>query len=178
MITVTIVGILTAIAMPMYGDYVARSQVAEAFSVGSGLKVVLADFYATNGRFPKDNEEAGLHKEEDYATKYIEKIKVSSTTQLGTGGGGVNVQGSGRAFIEIKLHDIASLGKPIATNPQIKAGTNALIAGKSLILIGDPMKGAVFNWQCSGAYPSGGTSGVNVVLDDKFLPASCEKRKP
>ena len=38
MIVVAIIGILAAIALPLYQDYVARSQMSEAMSLASGQK--------------------------------------------------------------------------------------------------------------------------------------------
>ena len=42
MIVVAIIGILVAIGIPQYQNYVARGQVAEGFSLASGLKTALA----------------------------------------------------------------------------------------------------------------------------------------
>lgn len=50
MIVITIIGILAAVAIPAYRDYVTRAQVAEAITLGSGMKSVLGDYgwnYAT-----------------------------------------------------------------------------------------------------------------------------------
>jgi len=43
MIVVAIIGILAAIAIPAYQDYIARSQASEVVSTADGLKVTLAD---------------------------------------------------------------------------------------------------------------------------------------
>jgi type IV pilus assembly protein PilA len=43
MIVVAIIGILAAIALPAYQDYVARSQVSEAFVLLDGVKVEIAE---------------------------------------------------------------------------------------------------------------------------------------
>ena len=47
MIVVAIIGILAAIAIPAYQDYVARSQVTEAFTLMDGQKTLVAE--ACNG---------------------------------------------------------------------------------------------------------------------------------
>ena len=39
MIVVAIIGILAAIALPAYQDYIAKSQVSEAFTLADGLKI-------------------------------------------------------------------------------------------------------------------------------------------
>ena len=43
MIVVAIIGILAAIAIPAYQDYIARSQASEAFTLANGLKTEVAD---------------------------------------------------------------------------------------------------------------------------------------
>lgn len=52
MIVVAIIGILAAVAVPQYQDYTVRSQVSEGLSMSGELKTAVADFVATNGRFP------------------------------------------------------------------------------------------------------------------------------
>jgi type IV pilus assembly protein PilA len=52
MIVVAIIGILAAIAIPSYKDYIARSQVSEAMSLASGIKTPLAEWYSDKGVWP------------------------------------------------------------------------------------------------------------------------------
>lgn len=52
MIVVAIIGILAAVAIPAYRDYLARAQLTEAVELLSGAKTPLAEFYADNGRWP------------------------------------------------------------------------------------------------------------------------------
>lgn len=51
MIVVAIIGILAAVAIPAYGDYTARAQAAEAFTLLDGLKTPLTELYTTSGEF-------------------------------------------------------------------------------------------------------------------------------
>ncbi|CAM4224495.1 pilin [Pseudoalteromonas byunsanensis] len=55
MIVVAIIGILSAVALPAYQDYVARSQASEAVSLSAGAKTALAEYYQINGSFPTEN---------------------------------------------------------------------------------------------------------------------------
>ena len=49
MIVVAIIGILAAVAIPAYGDYTARAQVAEAFTLLDGLKTPLTEVTMSSG---------------------------------------------------------------------------------------------------------------------------------
>ena len=52
MIVVAIIGVLAAIAIPQYRDYVIRVKISEALLVASQVKGDLALFFADHGRFP------------------------------------------------------------------------------------------------------------------------------
>jgi type IV pilus assembly protein PilA len=52
MIVVAIIGILAAVAIPAYQDYIARSQVSEAVSLTAGGKTPLSEFWADKGVWP------------------------------------------------------------------------------------------------------------------------------
>lgn len=52
MIVVAIIGVLSAIAIPAYQDYITRSQVAEAVSLGGSLKQPLATYGVENASWP------------------------------------------------------------------------------------------------------------------------------
>ena len=51
MIVVAIIGILAAVAIPAYGDYTARAQATEAFTLMDGVKTPLTELYTSNGAF-------------------------------------------------------------------------------------------------------------------------------
>ena len=52
MIVIAIIGILAAIAIPAYNDYIARAQASEGVELLAGGKTPMAEFYADNGRWP------------------------------------------------------------------------------------------------------------------------------
>lgn len=52
MIVVAIIGILAAIALPAYSDYLVRSQVSEAAALLGGLKSPLAEYGADRNAWP------------------------------------------------------------------------------------------------------------------------------
>ena len=52
MIVVAIIGILAAVAIPAYQDYIARSQVAEAVGLMGAIKTPLAEYIGDKGHWP------------------------------------------------------------------------------------------------------------------------------
>lgn len=52
MIVVAIVGVLAAIALPVYQDYIARSQVSEAIAGSGAAKTSLTEYFQSIGDFP------------------------------------------------------------------------------------------------------------------------------
>ena len=59
MIVVAIVGILAAIALPAYQDYVIRSKMSETEAAIAACKTSVAEFLSSKGSMPADNTEAG-----------------------------------------------------------------------------------------------------------------------
>ena len=62
MVTVVIIGILGAVAVPAYQDYTIRSQVIEGLSLASGAKTQVAEYYSNHGVFPESSEELGYNE--------------------------------------------------------------------------------------------------------------------
>lgn len=71
MITVAIVGILAAVAVPLYQDYVIKSQVSEGFSLSDGIRTSEAEYYYNTGSFPSSLSTLGLNSP---TGKYISGI--------------------------------------------------------------------------------------------------------
>ena len=52
MIVVAIIGILAAVAIPAYQDYIARAQMSEAITILGGLKSTVEEYYGSQGSVP------------------------------------------------------------------------------------------------------------------------------
>lgn len=76
MIVVAIIGILASIALPAYQDYTIRAQVVESFSITGELKLSIKDFYKDRGRFPANNEEAGVPDAQYLIGSYVKRVDV------------------------------------------------------------------------------------------------------
>lgn len=73
MITVAIIGILAALAIPAYEKYIARAQVTEAMNLIIGLKSDFTSSYGETGSCPV-NGDSGYGAPSYYSGKYVEKV--------------------------------------------------------------------------------------------------------
>ena len=87
MIVVAIVGILAAIALPAYQDYVIRSKMSEAVAALAACKTSVQEYASSQGVFPTDTDASGCSTT---ATQYLSTLAVASgvitatTTNTGT----------------------------------------------------------------------------------------------
>lgn len=101
MIVIAIIGILAALAIPAYQDYIARSQLSEGVVLASAQKVAVVETWANMGVIPDTNTKAGLANPTDINGKYVESTTIGTdgiiTAQMRTSG--VNSQISGAQVI-------------------------------------------------------------------------------
>jgi len=75
MIVVAIIGILAAIAIPAYQDYIVRSKVTEVMTAASACKNSVSEFAQTMNALPADLSAAGCSSN---ATQYVASLGVTS----------------------------------------------------------------------------------------------------
>jgi type IV pilus assembly protein PilA len=77
MIVVAIVGILAAIALPAYQDYVIRSKMSEGVAALAACKTSIAEYVSTKTTFPGDVDTAGCST---VATQYVASLDLSGAS--------------------------------------------------------------------------------------------------
>lgn len=90
------VGILGAIAIPAYQDYVIRSQVSEGLAIAAHVKRAVATTYASSNRWPADLRSAGLEPPPD--GKYVRAVEVSDGAILIRYGNAAHVKIAGHTL--------------------------------------------------------------------------------
>jgi len=149
MIVVAIIGILAAIAIPAYQDYLIRSQVSEGLAMASAAKVSVAEYYANRGSWPADNSAAGLGSGADIQGKYVSAITVA--------GGGITID-FGNEANKVVLKD---------TDATLGLTPGASVNGDIIWRCGEPEADPA-GWDTTAT-----TSGITLNLPGKYLPSSC-----
>ncbi len=122
MIVVAIIGILAAVALPAYQDYLVRAKVSEVILAGSSGRTAVAEAYSQFGTMQKNMASMGVQTQ---ASKYVLSVSYTGTA--------------------------ANVGDIIVTTEATTSGLPALAAGKTIILRGtaDTTTGQVI-WKCGG----------------------------
>ena len=81
MVVVAIIGILSAIAVPAYQDYVARAKIVEALAWLSSAKTGIAAHFADDGNWPSYLEEIGIA--DGAVSDYIANVELGDESELG-----------------------------------------------------------------------------------------------
>ncbi len=148
MIVVAIIGILAAIAIPAYQDYIIRSKITEGLSLADAAKTAVEETYQSNGSLPTGgNASYGLSAPASIAGKYVDGVAVAATTGIIT----------------------------ITYNGTVIGG--GVHGNNLLMLTPGTVPGGNMVWACGNtAAKVNGTAivtGANTTVPPKYLPANC-----
>lgn len=76
MVVVATIGILAAIAVPAYSDYVKRARVVEGLQLAAPVQQEVTEYYGRWGVLPSDNATAGLPPPEALRGQWVTAIEV------------------------------------------------------------------------------------------------------
>ena len=120
MIVVAIIGILSAVAIPAYQDYLNRSKMSEALATLSACKASVTEFAAVKSTLPATLAESGCTNS---STKYVKSLDVAA--------GGI---------INVTIQNIAKEdGKVLTMSPMSDKAATVAAADGDLIVA----------WKCS-----------------------------
>ena len=144
MIVVAIIGILAAVAIPQYQNYVARAQVAEALVLASGAKTAIAEYRNATGEWPADNKAAGLAEPTEITGKHVVSVQVGE--ELGNA--------------EI----VVDMGRAVAFSWDVAALGDA-VQPLFIVSLRGTDEGGSISWLCYGDW--------GLVDITSYLPSSC-----
>ena len=73
---VAIIGILAAVAIPAYADYMARVQVTDGLSLAAPAKACVEEFYTSRQTTPASNEDCNLAPPDQISSAYTRSIAI------------------------------------------------------------------------------------------------------
>ena len=71
MIVIAIIGILAAIALPMYQDYITKAKVVEAIGLLGGNQIIVDEYYQMHGNFPDNLNDLGARTSGTYVSNIV-----------------------------------------------------------------------------------------------------------
>lgn len=146
MVVVTVIGVLSAFAIPVYDDYTTRVKIAEGIQLAERVKTAVAVYYGDKGSAPADNDAAGIPAKAHFQTEYVKSIEVKNGHVI-----------------------ITYLVTPL---PALQGGTKdgESLPDKDVLKIGfsKPDDKANILWECG----AGGNPNPTTVPDE-FLPVDC-----
>lgn len=96
MITVAIIGILAAIALPAYQDYTSRSQIVEAITMADGAKTFVVSYHSEKGVFPIDSSVASFP---GASGRFLDSVNISDNKITAIIGGKANINIVGETIV-------------------------------------------------------------------------------
>jgi type IV pilus assembly protein PilA len=147
MIVIAIVGILAAIALPAYQDYIVRSKMSEPLGALAEAKTTIAEYVAANGKGPTSASAFGLNTGIRDNSDILQQLEISPDDSSGT-----NVT----FYLTARVYESVWEG-----------GTKVTDAVGSFSLSGETNDDGTMSWKC---IPGGN---ADTAIEEKYLPANC-----
>ncbi len=151
MIVIAIVGILAAIALPAYQDYIVRSKMSEPLAALAEAKTTIAEYVAANGEYPTSGSDRfGINTATRSSSAIIEDIDVTEGLA------------DGDVIYVIANVDACTWSGSCGDPPYSASSTGAFS------LSGSTNADGTMTWDCIPGDGAGGTE-----IETKYLPANC-----
>ena len=158
MIVVAIIGILAAVALPAYQDFVVRARVSEGLTLATAAKAAVADtFYARNSGSILAYPGSGPGLEGSYAFDFTSSSMVASIAIDGVADVTAPALAEARISIVYVGQLDTTLGGPLILTPGSGTVTNAAVP------IAPMVRGAPIVWGC----------GIGSTASFRYVPANC-----
>jgi len=153
MVTLVIVGILAAVAIPTYRNYLVTAEIAEGLLFADEERIKVELFYETHGRMPQSSGEAevGDFGSVDRIQQVIWRPGINGRPGIPAG----DTTQSGRLSLVMDLSDLFG-------------GDLAYSYITAFYLTGRGNQQGSIDWACVPVLDT------NPSLDPKYLPASCQ----
>ena len=147
MIVVVVIGVLSVIAIPIYADYVTRTQVLEAVAISAPIRKAHEEYFMEHGKWAISTIDHGGDLSWDGASssnsgKYVRYMHAAASPTIWGGRGGVI---------------IVLFGMDSSTSIQFK----------SMAFVAEDNGGSI-SWKCK-PYPDP----MQGPIDEKYLPKAC-----
>lgn len=152
MIVIAIVGILAAIALPAYQDYIVRSKMSEPLAALAEAKTTVAEYVAANGGYPTDLD----------ATSF----GINTSNRFGSSDILANISVEDPASATGTVRVVANVYETVWNGGAPVDGGDTL----AFHLSGSRNSDGTMNWDCVPGDDDGQDSNA---IETKYLPANC-----
>jgi type IV pilus assembly protein PilA len=147
MIVIAIVGILAAIALPAYQDYIVRAKLSEPLAAMAEAKTTVAEYVAANGDYPSTATAFGINTAVRTQSEILDYLDIPT------------------ASTDDPVYIIAYVHESVWDGGSASTGSN--LAFK---LSGSTNDDGTMTWECLPG-DDGGSASNEIEL--KYLPANC-----
>lgn len=146
MVVITLIGILSTIAIPAYQTHVVKTRLAELIAISNILKIKITRYYVINSTYPTSISSLGYASSTDLTSTYLQEISMNANNGWAPNGG----------YFQLHINSTAVI-------------YNNTFDGK-VIYLGFRVIENVMTFAC-GNFPSIPANS----LEDKYMPPGCNE---